>query len=132
MVQGLIWFSFFSFLLWILRRQWIAFGITMLLYAFYAHVLGSSEGHPAWAAVFGSLQAALGIFIIMRCGLTALIVGMFVGFTLATTPITFDWSKWYVWHSAIPMVLIVSLAVYGFVISLGGQPLLGKDGLGDE
>jgi predicted lysophospholipase L1 biosynthesis ABC-type transport system permease subunit len=70
------------------------------------------------------MQAGLGLFVGLRYGLLAMVVGMFVGYLLQRAPITLDWSTWYVWHTAIPMVCLVSLGLYGFWISLGDRPFL--------
>jgi serine/threonine-protein kinase len=129
--QALTWFFLLCFLVWLVRREWLAVAIVLVLYVAVKQVLGAAS-HPEWAALIGGLQAALGLFLALRYGLLALTVGMFVGYTVQFAPITLDWSGWYVWHAVVPMAVLTGLAVYGFVVSLGGRPLFRPGLLGDE
>jgi hypothetical protein len=69
-----------------------------------------------------TLLMAVTLFIVTRFGLFAII------FTIAfsawgTVPHTTDPSSWYFGGSVATVVLSAAIAVYGFVVSLGGQKL---------
>ena len=66
-----------------------------------------------------------------RGGLLCAAVAMYVSFTLVEAPLTLDLSAWYA-SRALPGVLVIAgLALYGFVTSLAGKPLLGHSLLED-
>ncbi|HJZ96203.1 MAG TPA: hypothetical protein VKE70_06835, partial [Candidatus Solibacter sp.] len=70
----------------------------------------------------GFLSVAVFGFALLRFGLFAMIVTSMVS-DLASLGGSLDFGTWYAAMSAIPLVLIVAIAAYGFKTSLGGRPL---------
>ncbi len=130
--SGLEWF-FALFLLYLLvRREWLSAGIVLAL-AVVLHIFGRPVSvSPVWVAFVGTTIVGFLTWIALRYGLLTLVVAMFSYFTIYSAPVTADLSTWYVWHTVTPVVVVTGLAVYGFVISLGGRPLFGKEFFGDE
>ncbi len=78
------------------------------------------------------LLAATGLFvgillyILLRWGLlAALAMGLVLG-GLSAAPLTLDASSWYAGRSYFVLAACAALAIYGFVVSLGGKPMFGK------
>ena len=59
-----------------------------------------------------------------RFGLFAVVAGLFVSSLLATFPVTFDFSAWYIGASLTALGAALALGVYGFHTALAGRPLL--------
>ena len=66
-----------------------------------------------------------------RGGLLGAAVAMFVSFALIEAPLTLDLSAWYASRALPGALAVAGLAVYGFVTSLAGKPLLGQSLLED-
>jgi hypothetical protein len=49
-----------------------------------------------------------------------------VNFILSPAVLTFDTSKWFFPNSMLLMLIPAALACYGFYVSRGGEPLLGR------
>ena len=71
----------------------------------------------------GSLiRAALLYLVLTRGGFLAFVVSLYFLFNLLETPLVIDPASWIV-PLALPFALVLNgLALYGFVVSLGGQP----------
>ena len=77
---------------------------------------------PQWLRIPAALLAGvLTVAVLFRYGLLALAALTFAGLVLMRLPITFDTSAWYFGRSLIGIVILVALAVYGFIASLGGK-----------
>ena len=98
----------------ILRRPWLANTafIALLL------VPNSTRPMPDVAVLFA--VAALTLGILTRLGVLAFVVTMLFS-TWSHIPLTTDSSSWVFASSAITMALFAMVAVYGFVVSLGGR-----------
>jgi len=118
-------FLFFLFFLLrvILRRQWLAALVWILLWE--GLVLLSST-HPLIDMLMFTPILALILFILMRFGLLPLIAFFFAS-DLTDTPITTDWSAWYAGGTILNLVTILALAAYAFHIARAGRPLF-KEG----
>jgi len=64
----------------------------------------------------------LGLFILTRWGLFAMLTTV-VFSSWGSFPLTLDTSSWYFSWSVATMLVFAGVAVYGFVVSLGGQAL---------
>ena len=100
----------------------VAIGVSMLL-----AVRGVFDGGPA------AINFALGIAIVtivvltvQRLGLVATLVMFLVQLVMNQAALTLDTSKWFFADSLLLIALPAALALYGFYISRGGEPLLGK------
>jgi hypothetical protein len=69
------------------------------------------------------LIAALFLFVLTRVGLLATVAFALVG-TLLGPPLVF--SQWYAGLAIIPLILPLGVLIYGFLVSLGGQPIFGS------
>jgi F0F1-type ATP synthase membrane subunit c/vacuolar-type H+-ATPase subunit K len=107
----------------LLRRPWLAYlaagGITVLVQA---------GGQPTVVSLITSLSvAALALLVLTRLGLLAFTAGIAFS-SWSTTLLTTDPSSWFFTSSLLTMALYAAVAIYAFVISLGGQAIL-KDPL---
>ena len=75
--------------------------------------------------VFPALFASLLVLVLYRYGLLAAISALFVTHLWVFYPITTELTAWYAMDFTIALVICVALAIYGFYISLAGQPLFG-------
>jgi hypothetical protein len=60
------------------------------------------------------------VAVITRLGLLAAVVAMTFA-TWAHVPLTTDTSSWFFASSAVTMMVFAAVAIYGFVVSLGGR-----------
>jgi hypothetical protein len=109
----------------VLRRRWLAVAATALT-LFVFNLQGTRLDFLALTILF--VVAFLGIQI--RVGLVAAASFLYILITLTTSP-PLAMSQWYAGRAMIALLLPLSLAIWGFYASLGGQPLLG-DALGEE
>ena len=79
--------------------------------------------HPV--VVFSTLlRNGFNLFIALRFGLLAIVFLRYSYLLLIWTPLTYDLSAWYAGSTVAYGLVLICLAVYGFVISLGDRPLL--------
>ena len=112
----------------LVRRQWLAGGISVVLLALVTldstrGVSRALVGMPFWLVFYAGV-----VFILMRFGLLSLTTGLFVIYVLRSFPITADLSAWYAETSLFVLVSVFALSVYGLHASVARRPLL-KDAL---
>jgi len=73
---------------------------------------------------FSGVRAALHLFVWLRFGLFAGVAGQFVRLLCLFYPLTWDLSAWYAEATLFSTLTILTLALYGFAVSIGGQRLL--------
>jgi eukaryotic-like serine/threonine-protein kinase len=110
----------------LLRKTWLAVGAWWVLFLV---VYNARAGQPLWDWTVYALWGALLLVSLFRFGWVTVVVGLFVT-DLLSTPLSLDPSVWYAETSLIAIGLVVGLAVYGFKVSLAGQPAF-KDVLGE-
>ena len=108
----------------VLRKEWLAAGAVVLIFA------APLDGGGWIAAAFGVVQAAAYIFVFRRFGLLAIVFGNFFGHFLEF-PLTTDSSAWYAGTSLFLLSVLAALAIYGFRIALAGQPMFSGKSLDD-
>jgi putative copper export protein len=86
-------------------------------------IYSAGTAYPAVDWTINLLQTGLGVFLLMRYGLVALIAAGAVNSFLLDVPRTLDFSLWYAPMGMLPLVLAAGIAIYGFRISLAGRPL---------
>lgn len=91
-------------------------------------VLGTLEvlegSHPAISAVTLGLGVALpAALVLVRLGLLAYIAARTVNFLLLTCPLTTDLDAWYFPSGLFAVVVVVTIAGFGFHTALAGRPL---------
>jgi len=101
----------------LLRRRWLAVGLTSLLLV----VLNLSGENYAVEIPTGVVWSALFLFAAVRFGVLAFTVALFVAGLLVTAPLTLDLSRWYAPRGVFFVALILALAVWAFGVSLGGK-----------
>lgn len=107
----------------VFRRPWLAY---LMLYVLAAIFVGA--GTQPWIIVANSMIVlTLVLILLTRLGLLAFLVAI-VFSSWGQTALTADPSSWFFPGSAMTMTLFAGVAVYGFVISLGGQKLF-KDAI---
>jgi hypothetical protein len=115
-----VFFLLFVFRL-IFRKEWLTGVIFVLFFA----ALGSLA-HTDVALItlpVRLLQLALMLYVMLRCGLFAYVVGASVAAVLVLFPITSDFSAWYAGGTIFTLACIVALTGYAFHTALGGRRL---------
>jgi hypothetical protein len=108
----------------LLRKEWAAAIVCALLMGL---IYSAGTAYPAVDWTINLLQAGLGVFLLMRYGLVALIAAGALTSLLLDVPRTLDFSLWYAPMGMAPLVLAALIAVYGFRVSLAGRPLFKDD-----
>jgi serine/threonine-protein kinase len=103
----------------LLRKTWLAVGAWWVLSLFVYNV---NAGQPMFDWLVFGVWAFLWLFFLFRFGWVTVVVGLFV-MDLLSTPLSFDPSVWYWGTSLLAVALVLGLAVYGFRVSLAGQPV---------
>ncbi|HUE22002.1 MAG TPA: serine/threonine-protein kinase [Bryobacteraceae bacterium] len=119
----LLLFLIFLFRL-IARSEWGA-GVLYCLLVVALNNLGIS--HAAIGSLFSAAGAALTVYILIRYGLVAVAVSVFVTALLLAFPLTLDFSKWYAGQSLLALGTALALAVFGFREALAGRAVLRED-----
>jgi serine/threonine protein kinase len=115
-----IFFLLFVFRL-IFRKEWL----TAIIFVLFFAALGSLA-HAEVALItlpVRLLQLSLMLYVMLRCGLFAYVVGAAVASVLMLFPITSDFSAWYAGSAIFTLICILALTGYAFHTALGGRPL---------
>jgi serine/threonine-protein kinase len=124
MIEALVLlFVIFLFRL-IARSEWGAGALYCLLIVMLNN-FGIS--HAAIGSLFNAAAAALTVYILIRYGLVALAVSLFVIAMLLSFPLTLDFSKWYAGQSLLALGTVLALAVLGFREALAGRSVLREE-----
>ena len=116
-LNGLGFLTILVLSLVVLRRRWLAVGLTGILLV----VLRISGENSAVEIPASFAVTALLIFAAVRFGVLAFTVALFVCGLLASAPLTLDLSRWYAARGLFFVGLILALAVWAFRVSLGGK-----------
>ena len=100
------------------RRPWLAYLVVLLLGSLPSII----SGLPAIVAIMPALVLAVVLLVLARFGLLAFLVS--VVFSSWHVALTTDPSSWFFGASVATMALFAAIAIYAFVVSLGGQKLL--------
>jgi serine/threonine-protein kinase len=110
----------------IVRRMWIT-AVVMTLFLLVTSAGNIAESPAVWLALAVNVAVVVAImFVIMKLGLLATIVMFFVNFILSSAVLTLDTTRWFFPTSATLLLMVASLAAYGFYASRAGEPLLGR------
>jgi serine/threonine protein kinase len=123
--DALQWFFLLFLLVLFVRKEWLAIGVAFLLALIYYLVQWPEL--PVLNVFFIGVCVAGCLFVTLRYGLLSLALGLYFCFVLYQTPINLDFSSWYLGTSLVYMLALLGLAVYGFLVSLGGRPLFRKE-----
>ena len=103
------------------RRTWIAvaalitFGVPL-----FAPTASAVDVLPVVVGV------SLGAFVLLRVGVLAHVGLLTVSHLVTSLPLTLDMNAWYFERSAFVLLVVAALAVYAFLVSLGGRPAFGE------
>jgi serine/threonine-protein kinase len=127
----------FAFILaLVLRRPWLSWGAFFVLYAVAPLVARLDLSLPPAAyvplAAGLALQGTIEVLLLARFGLLALAFAIAVQKILLESPLTTDPSAWYFGYGLTGALIIVALAVYGFVTATRGRRLFREGFFGDE
>ena len=112
------------FLSLLLRREWLGIGVgTLILIALF---VSPEIAQSHWIGIAGiALSVMTFVFCAVRFGPLAL-MAMFAVFHLwVFYPITTKLTAWYASSFVLALIILLSMAIYGFYISLGGQKVFG-------
>ena len=92
----------------------------------FAAIPFAPGGSPpfGWELVPVLAGPLLGFAVLLRFGLLAHCASLFTS-VLVRVPMTLDFDAWYFGHSLVVLLVLLSLATYGFLVSLGGRPAFG-------
>ena len=108
------------------RRERVAVAIAIAL----SLLLATRGVFDGGSAIVNGIAAFLIIAIIVltidRLGLVATVMLFLVNMTMSNAVVTLDSSKWFFGNAVLMIALPTALAFYGFYVSRGGEPLLGR------
>ena len=121
-IQGaLAFFLLLVLIKLIVRNQWLSVLIFVAIQV-TPRLLGSDHillDLVIWTIVF--LIAALAV---VRFGLIALGIGVFLADVLLNVPYSLDFSNWYAAHNLLIVFSFFAIGLWGFYLSLGGKKLI--------
>jgi hypothetical protein len=112
----------------ILRQQWLALGVLLILISIISTLLGGPNLLGTPFSVLGALMLVVALY---RFGLLTAISALFVSHLMVFFPMTTELTAWYATNFTIALAICVALVGYGFYTSLAGQPLFGDKLLQD-
>jgi serine/threonine-protein kinase len=112
----------------ILRKQWLSWGAYVLFVTVQYSGMEPSPERVAWALVAALILAVL----VGGFGLLATVSALFTLIVWSLAPITTDLSAWYARQGVAAALVVIGLAVYGFVVSVGAKRLALRGFFGDE
>jgi len=124
-------FLFLVVLRLITRNPLIAIALWILVVApsQTAEALGTGHVSFGWDLLLVAALGLLGITLMLRLGLLAAVVALTVERLMTHVPMTLDPNVWYAGSAYVMLLIVFVLAVYGFVVALGGRPAFGGDAI---
>ena len=122
---SLISLFFLFFLRALLRKEWlaIALGLVILFFLSAPFFQPAVSGQPLINNFIALASVSLGLFVLRRFGLVALILSLFV-VDVFRIPMTMHAPVWYSTAGYAALFVIAAITVFGFRTSLGGRSLL--------
>jgi serine/threonine-protein kinase len=112
----------------ILRKQWLSWGAFVLFVTAQYSGIEPPPERLTWALAAGLILALL----VGRFGLLATVLAFLASILLALAPLSTDLSAWYTAQGVVAALVVIGLAVYGFVTAVGGQRVFREGFFGDE
>ncbi len=100
----------------LLRGRWPAVAVVFVIVTVW--LIGELSEPPLLSLLLNALITATILFCLLRFGLLATIAGAVSTILIGAFPLTTDLSLWYAPATIFPAVVILALALYGFVVSL--------------
>lgn len=109
----------------VLRREWLALLLLAVIVAGNVQIASPTIDQSRWFAWVGcGVYAGLVVLTIARFGLVTTVAAHFTAAVINVMPITTNPQSWYAGTAAMSAAVLVSLALFGFFVSLGGQKLI--------
>jgi hypothetical protein len=105
----------------ILRSTWAA-SIALITLMVPVLAIGTSP----YNIITSVLLLVLGLLTLFRVGLVAHVAMLVVMLFMTWFPLTLDRDAWYFGQSFIVLFMIGAMALYGFLVALGGRPAFGE------
>jgi Protein kinase domain len=118
LTASLLFFLLFFLFRLVLRKEWLA-GIAFVV--LFVAVRGISDSYPLADIPAVIIVYAVVVFMLLRCGLLALVVTIFITDLIGGLVFTTNFSAWYGTPSLVCVVLVSGLAIFAFRKSLGGH-----------
>jgi hypothetical protein len=124
-IRETLMFFFIIFLLRVvLRNQWLACAGFTLIFATLNYLQSS---HPIVNGAVGLLVYSLISFVVLRFGLLAMAVYIFVDGLISAVQPTMQTSSWYFGNNLFLLACVLALAAWGFRTSIAGRKLWKQD-----
>jgi len=108
----------------VLRKQWLA---AAAVTAALAGIIALDEPSRLIGWPVNILFFALMVMTLMRCGLLAMVLSLFVTTFAGFFPLITDLSVWYASEIVFTALVVLAIAVFGFRTALAGQPLFAEE-----
>jgi len=108
------------------KREKLAAGLAIVLATVLAARGIFDNGSPVLNLALAVTMITIIVLTIQRLGLVATIVLFVVNIMTSSAVITLDPSKWFFGDSLLLIAIPVGLAIYGFYVSRGGEPVFGS------
>jgi hypothetical protein len=110
----------------ILKREWAAVIMAIALFTFTSSRGLDDVGSRAINLTFLVMFLTIIVLTIKYLGLLATVVMFLVQFIVSNGVVTHDPSSWFFADATLALLIPAALALYGFYVSRGGEPLLGR------
>ncbi len=117
---ALLYFAILTILTGVLRRRWLALAVTALVL-----VVLNAQGTRLDFLALTVLFVVAFLCIQIRVGLVAAASLLYILIAMTTSP-PLMMGQWYAPRAVIALLIPLALLVYGFYVSLGGQPIFGR------
>ena len=120
--MGWIWAAIIPQILF--RRKWVT--ITIFLLFGTINLLTGFSGDLKGQIVLGLIMSAVCTFSLFRIGIFSAINCFFIYNILTRMPLRLDIQGWSARAAVMTLMIAVGVAVYGFYVALGGNPVFGR------
>jgi serine/threonine-protein kinase len=119
-IYAMTWLALLTIATGILRKHWLALGVTGLI------MIVQYSSFSAIDLFLTVLFVSFFMIVLVRFGLIATVCFVIVSLSIGTSP-PLSFSQWYAGRAMIALSVPIALSLYGFYVSLGGQPVFGKE-----
>lgn len=125
LVPGFMSLMLFVVLRLVTRRQAVATALGMVAIFYWWSMFGTAP--VLWVELIAEvLIVTLFTFVMIRFGLLAALIALFISSVGQVVPLTLDMTHWSASASNHTVAFVVALACFGFYAARAGQPLFGK------
>jgi hypothetical protein len=95
----------------------------VVLFGVFA-VLVAPERDRLAEGILGLVLGAMWLFVLVRFGLLAFLVGLLFGNVVGRFPMTFESSHWYFGGTVLASVVVLAVTLYGLKIAIAGKTII--------